>query len=146
MFFFECYVFMCNECYHIPSHPTHPKNMHLAMGSLTRPSAKTMPKNHSCKVRLFEYLKTLELPTPKTQKKTGWSSGWLVGRDDFSRFGKAEAMYNLGAGQWHPELRFSDPIFGSSETMVQGYLAEIYGRRYWNTVTVYWWYIYETIL
>ena len=93
---------------------------------------------------------TLELPTPKTQKKTGWSSGWLVGwlvgKDDFSRFGKAEAMYNLGAGQWHPELRFSDPIFGSSETMVQGYLAEIYGRRYWNTVTVYWWYIYETIL
>lgn len=32
-------------------------------------------------------------------------------------------MYNLGAGQWHPELRFSDPIFGSSETMVQGSLA-----------------------
>lgn len=45
-----------------------------------------------------------------------------------SRFGKAEAMYNLGAGQWHPGLRFSDPIFGSSETMVQGYLAKIYGE------------------
>jgi len=39
-------------------------------------------------------------------------------------FGKAEAMYNLGAGQWHPGLRFSDPIFGSSETMVQGYKSQ----------------------
>ena len=60
------HVFMCNECYHIPSHPnpnccvasnmcscatnvitshpTPPKNMHLAMGSLTRPSAKTSTK------------------------------------------------------------------------------------------------------
>lgn len=42
-------------------------------------------------------------------------------------------MYNLGAGQWHPELRFSDPIFGSSETMVQGSLAEILWGRYWKS-------------
>ena len=54
-------------------------------------------------------------------------------------------MYNLGAGQWHPELRFSDPIFGSSEAMVQGSLAgDFMGKILEKPVIVYrWWYVYE---
>ena len=31
--------------------------------------------------------------------------------------GVEQALYNIGGGQWHHEMGFSDPIFGSSEQM-----------------------------
>ena len=36
-------------------------------------------------------------------------------------FGFEESVYNVGAGQWHHLLNFSDPIFGSSRAMVSGH-------------------------
>ncbi len=35
--------------------------------------------------------------------------------------GADEALYNVGGGQWHHEMGFSDPYFGSTQNMVSTY-------------------------
>lgn len=35
--------------------------------------------------------------------------------------GADEALYNVGGGQWHHEMGFSDPFFGSAQNMVSTY-------------------------
>ena len=39
--------------------------------------------------------------------------------------GPDEALYNLGGGQWHYEMGFSDPYFGSTQAMVSAYYAQL---------------------
>ena len=40
-------------------------------------------------------------------------------------WGPDEALYNVGGGQWHYEMGFSDPYFGSTQTMVSAYYAQL---------------------
>ncbi|CAE6972696.1 SVEP1 [Symbiodinium natans] len=49
-----------------------------------------------------------------------WSNGSVA-------LGKDEALYNIGGGQWHHEMGFSDPIFGSSQQM-NGVFFQQFGK------------------
>ena len=48
----------------------------------------------------------------------GYESYWNNGT---FAMGADEALYNVGGGQWHHEMGFSDPFFGSAQNMVSTY-------------------------
>ena len=48
---------------------------------------------------------------PCGSPRSFWSNGTVAA-------GYREAVYNVGGGQWHWEMNFSDPFFGSTEKMV----------------------------
>lgn len=45
----------------------------------------------------------------------GYETKWSNGTE---ALGYEEALYNVGGGQWHHEMGFSDPFFGTAQSMV----------------------------
>lgn len=54
----------------------------------------------------------------------GYESYWQNGT---VALGTADALYNMGGGQWHHGMLFSDPFFGSSSEMVRQF-SELFER------------------
>ncbi|CAK9085494.1 EGF and pentraxin domain-containing protein 1 [Durusdinium trenchii] len=72
----------------------------------------------------FSYKMYYGGPNVPGNASNGYESYWPNGS---RAFGFEESVYNVGAGQWHHLLNFSDPIFGSSRAMVSGYRVK-YGH------------------
>ena len=45
----------------------------------------------------------------------GYETKWSNGTE---ALGYEEVLYNVGGGQWHHEMGFSDPFFGTAQSMV----------------------------
>ncbi|CAL1159370.1 unnamed protein product, partial [Cladocopium goreaui] len=70
----------------------------------------------------FEYKMYFGGPNDAGTKWNGYESYWNNGT---TALGPDEALYNVGGGQWHYEMGFSDPYFGSTQAMVSAYYAQL---------------------
>eukprot|EP00435_Cladocopium_sp_Y103_P045137 s152_g12.t2 len=70
----------------------------------------------------FEYKMYFGGPNDPGTKWNGYESYWNNGT---TALGPDEALYNVGGGQWHHEMGFSDPYFGSTQAMVSAYYTQL---------------------
>eukprot|EP00438_Fugacium_kawagutii_P002874 Skav222168 [mRNA] locus=scaffold3048:150542:161678:- [translate_table: standard] len=70
----------------------------------------------------FEYKMYFGGPNDPGTKWNGYESYWNNGT---AALGQDEALYNVGGGQWHHEMQFSDPYFGSTQDMVSIYNTQL---------------------